>query len=91
MIYVSSFLTLVEIYCLRTGVAEATLSSRLFNDGKRIMQIRSGADIGVRRLGRAMIWFSINWPAEAVWPSDIVRPVTPALFDQEFGPSEAAE
>ena len=75
MLYVSSFLRLVEAYCTATGVAEATLSSRLFNDGKRIAQIRAGSDVGVRRLDRAMAWFIKYWPGSANWPEDISKPL----------------
>jgi hypothetical protein len=74
MMSVSAFLRVMEAYCLATNIAEATLSSRLFNDGKRASQLRVGADIGVRRLERASLWLSQHWPEGAQWPADVVRP-----------------
>lgn len=51
------------------------MSSRVFNDGKRIVDIRDGSDVGVRRLARAMAWFSAHWPADLAWPAAIARPL----------------
>lgn len=50
-----------------------TVSSRVFDDGKKLAAIEGGADIQVRRLERAMQWFSDNWP-EGSWPDEISRP-----------------
>lgn len=74
MLSISSFLAVVEGYCLATQIAEATVSTRVFNDGKRIAQIREGADIGARRLDRAMMWLSENWPDGTPWPNHVMRP-----------------
>jgi len=59
-------------------MAEATLSSRVFFDGKRIAGIRHGSDIGVRRLTRALHWFADNWPDETPWPEAVERPIAEA-------------
>ena len=61
-------------YCRATGLAEATLSSRMLGDGKRLAAIREKSDIGVRRLNRAIRWLSDNWPADAAWPEGVARP-----------------
>jgi len=82
---VDAFLALIDIYRTSTGLAEATVSSRLFNDGKRIASIRDGSDIGVRRLSTAMNWISDNWPPDANWPDHIQRPHSP-----EPSPSDEA-
>jgi hypothetical protein len=74
MLPISSFLIVVESYCRATKIAEATISTRVFNDGKRIAQIRDGADIGARRLDRAIGWLSEHWPKDAHWPADVARP-----------------
>lgn len=71
---IEALLRIVETYCEATSVAEATLSSRVFFDGKRIADIRRGSDMGVRRLEKAMLWFSQNWPEGATWPEDVPRP-----------------
>lgn len=74
MLDIASFLRVVEAYCDGAGIAEATLSTRLFADGKRITGIRGGSDIGVMRLATAIRWLSDNWPDGADWPNDIARP-----------------
>jgi hypothetical protein len=74
MEHLNSFLLVVETYCAATRQAEATLSSRMLSDGKRLSAIRKGSDIGVRRLRQAMQWLSDNWPPDAVWPEDVERP-----------------
>lgn len=71
---ISSLLTLVETYCAARGIAEATLSKRVFSDGKRIAGIRAGSDIGVRRHAEAVQWFSDHWPDGLTWPEDVDRP-----------------
>lgn len=71
---IAAFLHLVERYCSAAGCAEATLSTRMLGDGKRLSAIRSGSDIGVRRLAEAVAWLSRNWPADLDWPADVVRP-----------------
>lgn len=56
-------------------MADATISTRVFNDGKRIAILRRGGDIGTRRLQIALQWFSDNWPEDAEWPPLVERPV----------------
>ncbi|AMM86786.1 hypothetical protein FF124_14815 [Martelella lutilitoris] len=73
----ASFFSLVERFCEAERIAEATLSSRLFNDGKRIAALRSGRDIGVLRLARAVAWLSEHWPDRAEWPNGTARPEKP--------------
>ncbi|WP_377299761.1 hypothetical protein [Rhizobium sp. SGZ-381] len=79
---------LVETYAAASRKAEATVSAYLFNDGKRIGEVRSGSDIGVRRLERAVVWLSAHWPQGVAWPEGIPRPAVP---DGEKPPVEAAE
>lgn len=74
MSMIGSFLDVVERFCAASNVSESTLSSRAFNDGKRLSQIRGGADIGVRRLEQAVHWLSDHWPEGAEWPDGIARP-----------------
>ena len=71
---IDQFLALVEAYRAATGLAEATVSTRALHDGKQLGMIRSGRDIGVRRIAEACQWFSDNWPKGAVWPAEIPRP-----------------
>ena len=71
---VDAFLILVDTFSSSVKLAEATVSSRLFNDGKRISGIRGGSDIGVRRLQVAISWLSDHWPEGVIWPDYIPRP-----------------
>ena len=71
---IASLLRLADVYCVATGLAEATVSTRCLADGKRLAAIRAGADIGARRLSRAMTWFASNWPADASWPDGVPFP-----------------
>jgi hypothetical protein len=74
MIPLHQFFDLVKAYGAATGLAEATISTRVFNDGQRIEMLRSGRDVGVRKLERAIQWLSDNWPSDAKWPRNIERP-----------------
>lgn len=56
------------------GLSLSTVSTRVLNDGKKLSAIDSGAGITVRRLERALVWFSDNWPANCDWPPDVPRP-----------------
>lgn len=71
---IDSLLALVDAYCAGTRLAEATVSTRVMHDGKRIELIRAGRDIGVRRCREAIQWFSQNWPIDLQWPDRVVRP-----------------
>ncbi len=75
---IAHLLRLADAYCAATGLAETTVSNHCFADGKRLSAIRSGSDVGARRLARAFAWFSANWPDAAPWPEGILRPATPA-------------
>ncbi len=80
MTQIAALLLLADRYCLAANIAPATLSTRLFNDGKRIALLRSGGDIGTRQYARAMEWFKNNWPKDADWSPEIEQDVTPLAF-----------
>jgi hypothetical protein len=71
---IDDLLKLSDCFCAATGIAETTLSSRIFNDGKRLTAVRGGADIGARRLERAIEWLSAHWPSDTAWPDGVRRP-----------------
>jgi hypothetical protein len=51
------------------------VSWRLFEDSKKLGALETGGvDIQTRRLERAVRWLSDNWPPDAVWPQDVLRP-----------------
>jgi hypothetical protein len=56
------------------GIAVSSLSTEIFNDGKRIERLRFGLGVTVKSYNDALIWFSKNWPAVMVWPHDVPRP-----------------
>ena len=53
MSVIGDFIERCDALATRLGIARATLSTKVFNDGDRIGQIAAGGDIGVRRLERA--------------------------------------
>lgn len=70
-----NLLFVAAAYRHATHLSEATVSTRLFNDGKRLAKLRGGeGDIGVKRLRAAFEWFSANWPENAAWPEGVTRP-----------------
>jgi len=75
MIAIESLLAVCQAFCIAEGIEEKTLSSRLFDDGKKIRQLRDGAEIGVRRYNTAMIWLADNFPEGGNWPVGVDRPV----------------
>jgi len=53
---IADFIARCDAFCQRREppLSRARLSTLLFNDGKRIDAIASGADVGLRRLTRAV-------------------------------------
>ena len=74
MIGTSELLLLARAYAKAEKVGFTTISSRVFNDGKKLDAIASGGDLYTSRLKRAIYWFSANWPEEAEWPTNVPRP-----------------
>ncbi|MCZ7564725.1 MAG: hypothetical protein M5U08_13875 [Burkholderiales bacterium] len=71
---IDQLLQLSRIYIAAERCELSTLSSRMFNDGKKLGAIERGGDIQVRRCERAIRWLSDNWPATTPWPAEIERP-----------------
>lgn len=67
-------LSIAEIHAEAAGISRAWLSTKLFNDGKRLDVIAAGRDLNTRTFERAMEWFSQNWPEGAQWPEGVARP-----------------
>ena len=74
------FLELTEIYAKHLGVPLTTVSSRLFNDSKRLDMLRddAGRDVGIRKVEVAVQWLSDNWPKGCAWPKGVIRPARTA-------------
>lgn len=75
---IDQLIRVADEYGRTAKVDDKTVSWRLFGDSKKLPAIKNGSDIQVRRLEKAMSFLSANWPADAVWPSDILRPVIEA-------------
>jgi hypothetical protein len=71
---IQHLLRLFEVFGAAQTLSETRVSSLVFNDGTRIRDLQSGRDIGVRRLDKAVQWFSDNWPANTEWPGGQARP-----------------
>lgn len=50
---IPAFVQRCDSYCARRGIARATLSTLLFDDGKRIDALAGGSNVGVLTLERA--------------------------------------
>ena len=74
MLNAQHLIRIADEYARSSQVEEKTVSSRVFQDSKKLGAIRSGADITIGRFNAALKWFSENWPTGAVWPNDIARP-----------------
>lgn len=78
---IDSLLTVARRYAEIEEVPLSTVSWRAFNDGKKLAALESGSDINVKRMERALKWFSENWP-EGDWPEGIERPIKSVNFDE---------
>ena len=74
MLNIDHLLTIADAYGQAAKVEDKTISSRVFQDSKKLGAIRGGADITVGRYNAALEWFSANWPDDATWPHDVPRP-----------------
>lgn len=75
MVNIDQFLELADTYAEKMQLAESTVSTRIFNDGKRLRMLRDGNDVGIRKVEDAVKYFSENWPEGVAWPKRIPRPV----------------
>lgn len=63
-------INIADAYKAAAGISkDTTVSSRVFNDGKKLAALRAGGDITVGRFNEAMAWFQKNWPAGAQPPT----------------------
>lgn len=55
------------------GLPETTVSSRVFNDSKKLRMMRAGAGITLGRYNMAMRWFAAFWPEGRARPAELTR------------------
>lgn len=63
-----------DVFGQATGRSRGRVSDMVFGRGGKLQAIADGADVGSRRLEKAMHWFSENWPEGVAWPADVPRP-----------------
>ena len=74
MLGTEHLLILARAYAASIGKPLSTVSSRIFDDGKKLDAIAAGADLYSGRLNKAVQWFSDNWPDGLDWPEGVSRP-----------------
>ena len=71
----TQLVTVADAFGEHTGRGRKRVSTLAFNQGNRLDAFAAGElSPTVRVFERAMLWFSINWPAEKPWPAEIDRP-----------------
>jgi hypothetical protein len=74
-------MAVAQVYADAEGIKLKTVSWRLFQDTAKLAAILRGADLQTRRFEGAMRWLSENWPAHAIWPEGVGRPVITSRSD----------
>ena len=74
MTSINDLLRVARAYGDAERIASSTVSWRVFGDTKKLAALEAGSDIQLGRWGRAMQWFSDNWPAGGDWPAGVARP-----------------
>lgn len=67
-------LNLADTFCEARNIQRATLSTRLFNDGKRLDAIADGRDVLLGSYERALRYFATHWPENVSWPAGAPYP-----------------
>lgn len=70
----AQILLVSDRYCAAAGIGRKRVSTIVMNRGSKLDDIAAGADLSTRTFERAMQWFSNNWPTDAAWPEEVVRP-----------------
>lgn len=74
MITEADLLSVIDAFAAARGWKDATISSNVFNDGKKVAQLRAGGTITLSRLNDAFNYLDKNWPEGATWPANVSRP-----------------
>lgn len=74
----AQLLLVAQAYAAASHLSESRISTVVFNDGKVLARLRSGADVTTARYEKAMCWFSANWPDGHNWPVQVTRPMLAA-------------
>ena len=82
MITEAHLLSVIDAFSAAKGWKDATISSHVFNDGKKVAQLRAGGSITLSRLNEAFYFLSKNWPENAEWPESVQRPTVETVSIQ---------
>lgn len=74
MVSAADILHLAEAFAAAKGITLSAVSSRVFDDSKKLAAIKDGADLTLKRAAAALQWFSAHWPDGVEWPHDLARP-----------------
>ncbi|PYE89624.1 hypothetical protein [Phyllobacterium leguminum] len=90
MMNATHILILADAYKTALGIEDKTVSSRVFDDSKKLTAIRFGSDLTLSRFNAALRWFDANWPEGVEWPETVLRPATVERFDRIFDADRGA-
>lgn len=72
MMSISELLKVADAYKEAAGLdKDSTVSSRVFNDGKKLTALREGSDIVTGRYNAAFVWFYDHWPEGKAMPKTL--------------------
>lgn len=74
----NNLIALAAAYGAARKLETATVGRMCAADGRFFLRITEGKTFTVKKYDEVVAWFSDNWPADTLWPSDIARP------DSEF-------
>jgi len=75
MLFTDQLLAVARAYAEAEAVDLPVVSSRVFDDSKKLPAVASdAASVTLRRAEAALRWFSAHWPDGAVWPAGVPRP-----------------
>lgn len=67
-------LVVADTFAAASGIGRKRVSTLVMKGGGKLDAIADGGDLTTGSFERAMAWFSLNWPAGAVWPEGVARP-----------------
>ncbi|MEP9389622.1 hypothetical protein [Mesorhizobium sp. KR9-304] len=71
----SQLISVSNAYCAATRLSRSRVSTIVLNRGATLDKIAAGeSDINTGTFEKALLWYSANWPENAVWPDDVARP-----------------
>lgn len=97
MLFTDQLLAVARAYAEAEQVDLSVVSSRVFDDSKKLPAVASGAaSLTLRRAEAALAWFAGRWPAGATWPAAVPVPAeslpaaSQTVLQPAAGPSAGA-